>query len=428
MDASGLERTDAHPPRDPGAAGGLALALAKPRPVRAQSFARVRGAEFVGADGLPLKLKGINLGNWLVPEGYFFGFNENANSPRDIEQVAAELLGPDDARAFWDAYRDVFVAREDIALIARLGFNLARVPLDHRLFLVDAAPGPVDGPGFALLDRLVGWCRAEGLFVVPDLHCAPGGQTGTNIDNSLAYPFLLKSERSQARAQLFWERMAERYAGEPAILGFDLLNEPVANFLSYDVPDLQSRLTILYRRLAQAVRRHDPNRILFMTDRAALRGLRDPNVALTFHLYWTPDVGENWISEPLKFREETGLPLWMGESGENTPQWVAQFRGLLERHDIGWCFWPYKKLFDERAVVTADPPKSWPTIAAYARTPRPSMWAVLKSRPNLDVAASIWSELLAGLQLSRCVLNTGFVDALGLDGGGAAHQLVREVR
>jgi hypothetical protein len=33
-----------------------------------------RGREFVAPDGRPLFLKGINLGNWLLPEGYMFKF------------------------------------------------------------------------------------------------------------------------------------------------------------------------------------------------------------------------------------------------------------------------------------------------------------------------------------------------------------------
>ena len=95
-------------------------------------FATTRGEELVSPDGRPLLLKGINLGNWLLPEGYMFKFKAT-NSPRLIQAAISELVGEDEARQFWKTYRDNYITREDIKFIKQSGFNSVRVPFSYRL-------------------------------------------------------------------------------------------------------------------------------------------------------------------------------------------------------------------------------------------------------------------------------------------------------
>ena len=99
-------------------------------------FVTVRGREFVAPDGRVLFLKGINLGNWLLPEGYMFKF-KSANSPRRIEAVLNQLVGEEEARRFWKAYLDNYVTFEDIRFIKQAGFNSVRVPFNYRLFVAE---------------------------------------------------------------------------------------------------------------------------------------------------------------------------------------------------------------------------------------------------------------------------------------------------
>jgi len=84
---------------------GLALAvlLAAGSPA-AQKFVHVEGRELVAPDGAPLLLRGTNLGNWLVPEGYMFRFEKGPQSARQIDELLRELVGPEEARAFWKRY------------------------------------------------------------------------------------------------------------------------------------------------------------------------------------------------------------------------------------------------------------------------------------------------------------------------------------
>jgi endoglucanase len=131
-------------------------------------FAHTDHNQIVDAAGKPLLLRATNLGNWLVPEGYMWLFEGGPQSPGEIQGLVLELLGPEGSAAFWQKYRENYITREDLALLHRAGFNAIRVPLHHSLFESD------DAEGFKLVDRFIGWSRAENLYVILDLHAAPG--------------------------------------------------------------------------------------------------------------------------------------------------------------------------------------------------------------------------------------------------------------
>jgi aryl-phospho-beta-D-glucosidase BglC (GH1 family) len=135
-------------------------------------FAHTGHKQIVDAAGKPLLLRATNLGNWLVPEGYMWLFEGGPQSPGEIRALVLELLGPEGSAAFWQKYRVNYITREDIALLHRAGFNAIRVPMHYSLFESD------DAEGFKLLDRLILWSRAEGLYVILDLHSRTGRTDG----------------------------------------------------------------------------------------------------------------------------------------------------------------------------------------------------------------------------------------------------------
>jgi endoglucanase len=94
-------------------------------------FAHTEHQQIVGVDGKPLLIRATNLGNWMVPEGYMWLFNDGPQSAAEIQGLVLELLGPEGAETFWKTYRDNYVTREDVALLHRAGFNAIRVPLHY---------------------------------------------------------------------------------------------------------------------------------------------------------------------------------------------------------------------------------------------------------------------------------------------------------
>ena len=382
--------------------------------LNAQSrFVRTEGKYLVTPGGEKLLLRGINLGNWLEPEGYMFQLEGGPASPREIEGLFNELIGPADAAAFWREYRDHYITQRDIAFLRKAGFNSVRVPLHYKFFLDG-------GEGFALLDPLVAWCRQAGLWVILDLHCAPGGQTGTNIDDSWGYPWLYESPRDQDLTVEWWKRVAGHYRDEPIILGYDLLNEPVPHFPL--LAKYNSVLEPLYRRISSAIREVDRNHVIVLGGAQWDSNFKvfgppfDRNAMYTFHKYWTAAT-QDVIQEYLDYRDKYQVPVWMGESGENTDQWIEQFVRLLEKNEVGWCFWPYKKMEQTSSVTSFAKPAHWEEIVAYAKMPGNSGDAEkrIAARPSLEHSREALRDLLERIRFENCRVNAGYLKALGLN-------------
>ncbi len=376
-------------------------------------FAHTRQKEIVDGSGKPFLIHGTNLGNWLIPEGYMWDFEGGPQSPREIEALVTELLGPDNAAAFWSQYRENYVTQSDIRLLHRAGFNTIRIPLHYKLFETD------DSEGFHLLDRVLQWSREEGLYVILDMHAAPGGQTGTNIDDSMGYPWLYDSPLEQSHLIAIWQRIAGRYKDNPTVLGYDLLNEPIPTYPA--VTPLNPKLEPLYRELTSAIRQVDTHHILFLGGAqwdgnfSVFHQPFDSNTAYTFHKYWSA-TDESVIRQYLDFRDLYNVPIWMGESGENTDEWISKFVALLNKNDIGWTFWPYKKMSKTSAIATISPPDGWDAIVAFAKLPR-GTGAVeqrLKMRPGQATIDRAFAGLLKNIQVQNCHVNPGYLHALGM--------------
>jgi len=379
-------------------------------------FVGAAGRQIVLPDGSPLHLKGVNLGNWLVPEGYMFKF-KTASSPRRIETVLNQLVGPEEANKFWKRYRDAYITREDIHYIKSLGLNSVRVPFNARLFVLEEHPDVVLPTGLEMLRRVVDWCRLEGLYVILDMHCAPGGQTGDNIDDSFGYPFLFESPEAERLATAVWTSIAQAFKEEPVVIGYDLLNEPIPHF--FDKEKFNPLLEPLFQRMTKAIRAVDTNHLLFLggaqwnTNFSVFGPPFDAKLVYTFHKYWMPPTQEQ-IHEYVDFGRRYNVPVWMGESGENEDRWVDSFRVVLERNNIGWCFWPYKKMNDTRGPVTFDQPEGYDAIIKFAETPRTSFEEVRKNRPDIVKAKKALELFLEYCTFTHCRPNSGYLKALGV--------------
>jgi len=377
-------------------------------PAWAQSqLVRIEGKRFIAPDGRVLRIKGISLGNWLMPEGYMFKF-EVAKAPHQIYGAFDRLLGPEKAAAFWKQYRDTYIAQDDIRFIASAGFNTVRIPLHWNLFMTP--DGTMTGEGWALLDRVLGWVKEAGLLAIVDLHAAPGGQTGINHDDGPGYPLMFYVPRDRDLTVKLWQAIAQRYKGNPTILGYDLLNEPIAPY--HDIATLNPRLEPFFKRVTEAIREVDPGRIVFLAAGQWSSSFDmfgppfAPNIAYTYHSFWASTKRDS-IQRHLNFSQRYDVPLLLGETGELTDDWNAGFRRLHEAHDIGWSFWTYKNLDSSSTVVSIPRPEGWDQIVAYADGLR-------ADKPSDALIDKAMAQYLAGMPVRNATVRWSYLASLGL--------------
>lgn len=379
-------------------------------------FVSTNGKDIIDANGKPILLKGINLGNWLVPEGYMFHF-EKVSSPRMIYDLFDILIGDEEANKFWDYFRKNYITQEDIHFIKSLGFNSIRIPFNYKLFITDYPDRRLEGVGYALLERAIKWCKEENLYVILDMHCAPGGQTGDNIDDSYGYPFLFESPESQQLTINIWRKLAEIYKDENIIIGYDLLNEPIAHY--FDADKLNPTLEPLYKTITSAIREVDKNHLIFLggaqwdTNFEVFGAPFDDKLVYTFHAYWT-EVKQEVVQRFVAFSNKYNVPIWLGESGENTNEWINDFRTLLENNNIGWCFWPYKKMNSERGVVSINQPDNFDVIIKFAETSSFDYGSIRDNRPDLEKVKLALNQYLENCKLKNCIVNNDYISALGV--------------
>ncbi|MCU0429640.1 MAG: glycoside hydrolase family 5 protein [Cytophagaceae bacterium] len=381
-------------------------------------FAKIAGKDILDADGNKIIMKGTNVGFWLLPEGYMFKF-EKVNSPRLIDQMICEAVGPDNAAVFWKSFLDTYITEEDIVHIKKLGFNTVRVPFHYRVLTGEGYLGVLKTKeqGYQYLDKIVQWCSSQGLYVILDMHGAPGGQTGDNIDDSYGYPWLFKSDAAQQECIAIWTEIAARYKKEKYVLGYELLNEPLAHYFNKD--SLSHLLEPLYKRMVTGIRSKDSKHIIFLggaqwnTNFSIFSKPFDPNLSYTFHKYWC-DTVQGEIQQYVNFREKYQANIWLGESGENTDAWIKSFRSLLDRNEIGWCFWPYKKPESTRGVVSFDLPANYNLLIQYAKSNRSTYEGIRENRPDAQLCMKALMQFIENSKAKNCQDNPGYIDALGL--------------
>ena len=348
-------------------------------------FLGTQGAQIVNAEGRPVILRGMGLGGWMLQEGYMLKLGE-LGQQHVIHRRLAELVGQQAVDEFERAWLDHHFTKADMDALGGWGFNAVRLPMHYALFL-DPSPAGTDRwneDGFRRLDRLLEWAAANRMWVILDLHAAPGGQ-GTDLaisDRDPAQPSLWDSAENQRRTVALWRELARRYANNPWIGGYDILNEPNWDFDGpgggHGCNDRTNKpITALYRRITSAIREHDRNHLIVIegncwgNNYAGITPDWDDKLVLSFHKYWNRN-DEKSIAGILALRDSTKRPIWLGESGENSNAWFRDAVALVESRGIGWSWWPLKKIgFNNPLEVTPNP--GWDRVVAWltGKGPRP---------------------------------------------------------
>ena len=212
--------------------------------------------------------------------------------------------------------------------------------------------------------------------------------------------------------------LAARYKNEKIVIGFDLLNEPIPHYYE-NKEDLNKLLEPFYKKVTSAIRSIDKNHIIFLggaqwnTNFKVFSTPFDKNLAYTFHKYWMP-TEQKEIQEYVDYSNKYNVPIYMGESGENDDVWIDSFRKLLDNNEIGWCFWPYKKMDSTRGIVSFVQTEEWKQIIKYAETPKKNFEEVRKAKPMREVVRKAFGDLLENIKFKNYSINKEYLKALGL--------------
>ncbi|NJW54504.1 glycoside hydrolase family 5 protein, partial [Salinimicrobium oceani] len=171
---------------------------------------------------------------------------------------------------------------------------------------------------------------------------------------------------NQQKLVALWKKLAERYKDEPWIGAYDVINEPNWTFEEgknkNGIQDtLNAPLKKLLVDITKAIREVDTNHIVIIEGNGwgnNYNGILPPwddNMVISFHKYWNYNDTAS-IQQFIDFRKKYNAPVWLGETGENSNVWFTDAIRLMEENNIGWAWWPLKKLgFNNPLEVLVNP-------------------------------------------------------------------------
>ena len=372
---------------------------------------KAEGKKIIDQNGNEVLLRGMGLGGWMLMEGYMMQSSDVADTQHEFRQRLEDLMGVDNTNVFFDKWLENHVTKADIDSLSSWGFNSVRLPMHYNLFTLPIEEESIEGEntwltkGFTIIDELLQWCEENEVYLILDLHAAPGGQ-GANAaisDYNPDLPSLWESELNKNKTIALWKKLAERYKDEEWIGGYDLLNE-----VNWEMENDNEELLNLYKDITTEIRAVDNNHIIFIegngfaNDFNGLTPPWDDNMVYSFHKYWSENTTESiqWV---LDIREENNVPLWMGEAGENSNVWFTDAIELFETNDIGWSWWPMKRIETIVGPYSIDFTDGYKKILSY--------WRGEIEKPSSDEAFSIMIDLANKTNSNLCTYQKDVPDA-----------------
>ena len=354
----------------------------------------------------------MGLGGWMVQEGYMMAPGGFSSTQYQIKDKITELVGEEETQIFYDNWLNNHVTKTDIDSMKSWGFNLVRAPIHYNLFTLPIEQEPFPGAyteidlGFKLLDSLLSWCKQNEIYLMIDLHAAPGGQ-GYNADISdydPTKPSLWESELNRNKTVELWKRLSQRYKNEEWVAGYDLINEP-----NWEIPG-GVLLKELYVKITNAIRTDvGDNHILFIegnwfaNDFTGLTPPWDDNLVYSPHKYWSP-VDQGYLDWMLPLRDTLNVPLFVGETGENSNFWYRDAVKVFEENGIGWAWWPFKRIGAIQPPLSINYNDKYKNIVDY--------WNGEKSAPSKEDAIEGLTQLTEDIKLENTRYQKDVIDAL----------------
>ena len=377
----------------------------------AQQFLKADGKIITNEAGDTVLLRGMGLGGWMVQEGYMLQTASFANPQHEIRATIESLIGATATDAFYDAWLANHCREADIDSLKSWGFNSVRLPMHYNLFTLPIEDEPIAGQqtwltkGFVLTDSLIAWCAARQMYVILDLHAAPGGQgydAGIS-DYDPTKPSLWESQANRTKMASLWKKLAERYKDEPWVAGYDLLNEP-----NWDLPGGVA-LRNLYVDCTDSIRSVDTTHMIiiegnwFANDFTGLTPPWDDNLVYSPHKYWSVNdqASIQWV---LDLQNQHNVPLYLGETGENSNVWFRDAVRLYEDNNMGWAWWPMKKVESVAGPLSITKTAEYQSLLDY--------WNNGGTPPSANFAQATLMQLTEDLKVENCRYQKDVTDAL----------------
>jgi hypothetical protein len=382
---------------------------------------KTSGQKIVNDKGENIQLRGLGPGGWMLQEGYMLKTADFAGPQYKIKEKIAELIGEDGMNEFYKAYWKNGITKQDIDFLAKAGFNSIRLPMHYNLYTLPIEKEPVKGKntwleeGFKMTDDLLQWCATNKIYLILDLHAAPGGQgNDVNIsDNDKSKPSLWENEENQKKTIALWKKLADRYKDSPWIGGYDLINEPNINFTGKNPngTDEMSNAPLwkLQKDITTAIREVDKKHIIFIEGNGwgnnynGLTPIWDDNMVFSFHKYWNYNDDQT-LKFALDLREKYNMPIWLGETGENSNVWFTELIQLLDKHNIGYAFWPMKKIDNIAGITNVKTTPEYEKLLEY--------WKNGGEKPSKDYAKKALMQIAENYKLSNTEIKNDVIDAM----------------
>jgi len=325
---------------------------------------------FLKVDGKHLKnqsgtgsivaLRGTNLGGWLLQEAWMSPLE--TTDEWTLRNTLTAQFGAAECERLIGIHQDTWIKEWDLDQIKDMGLNMVRVPIYYLDLMTDnGSTWAWKADPWTRLDWLVSECAEREIYVLLDLHGAPGAQNKwDNSGRANSAPLLWGSTYNKDLTNEVWRGIAEHYNGNPWVAGYDLLNEP-------DVVT-QAVLNDLYDRLYDTIRAIDPDHAIFIEAFPGWYNAQSPaikgwtNVVYEFHAYamgtygktgsglsqmsmWSSqwDMANAIINDAKSKQTEYNVPILVGEFclADFEDVWAHCFAGLNEA-GISWSPWAYK--------------------------------------------------------------------------------------
>ncbi len=239
---------------------------------------------------------------------------------------------------------------EDYKRIHDLGFNSVRFYLNYRIFEEDSAPYKYKESGFEWIAKNVEWAKKNDIYLILNMHVPQGGfQSNAETDK------LWKDEMLQKRFFALWKQIARRFADEPTIAGYSILNEPGvhggidkwASFAQETVRTIRevdkNHIIIVERMQCNII---SPGNVDWNGDVNGNMNfvlMDDPNIMYEFHFYepfplthqgadWLPELQNVKFTYPGKFKDWDGKKKMADKAF--IEQRIEQFVAFGRKHGV----------------------------------------------------------------------------------------------